>query len=124
MVLAKAFFPSNLEERIYWQLFKWAVDEGICDAVNAEFPDGDIKRRNSGYALDEVLNDMRKYLSGGKEAPNLCKLLAGSEGTLAFAYELKLNLVPLPPKERVLVCVHCRSLDDAFAGNILALAHV
>src|SRR5574344_1604560 len=33
--LAKAFFPSNLEERIYWQLFKWAVDEGICDAVKA-----------------------------------------------------------------------------------------
>jgi FAD/FMN-containing dehydrogenase/Fe-S oxidoreductase len=119
--LAKAFFPSNLEERIYWQLFKWAVDEGLCDAVNAEFPDGDIKRRNSGYALDEVLNDMRKYLSGGKEAPNLCKLLAGSEGTLAFAYELKLNLVPLPPKDRVLVCVHCNSLDEAFAGNVRTL---
>jgi FAD/FMN-containing dehydrogenase/Fe-S oxidoreductase len=121
--LAKAFIPVSLEERIYWQLFKWAYDENINDAVTAEFPDKEIVRRNSGYALDEVLGDMRSYLTGGKCVPNLCKLLAGSEGTLAFAYEFKINLVPLPPKERVLVCVHCRSLDDAFAGNILALAH-
>ncbi|MFA6703299.1 MAG: FAD-linked oxidase C-terminal domain-containing protein [Bacteroidales bacterium] len=120
--LAKAFIPVSLEERIYWQLFKWACDENINDAVVAEFPDKEIVRRNSGYALDEVLNDMRSYLTGGQVVPNLCKLFAGSEGTLAFAYEFKINLVPLPPKDRVLVCAHCKSLDEAFAGNIIALA--
>jgi hypothetical protein len=78
--LAKAFIPLSLEERIYWQLFKWAYDENITDAVTAEFPDKEIVRRNSGYALDEVLGDMRSYLTGGKCVPNLCKLLAGSEG--------------------------------------------
>ena len=121
--VARAFIPSSLEEMIYWQLCKWAYNEDLVDVVNTGFPDADIVRRNSGYALDEVLNDMRAYLTGKETVPNLCKLLAGSEGTLAFAYELKLNLVPLPPKERVLVCVHCKSLDEAFAGNILALAH-
>ena len=35
-----------------------------------------------------------------EEKFNLCKLLAGSEGTLAFVTELKSNLVPLPPKEK------------------------
>ena len=43
---------------------------------------------------------------------NLCKLLAGSEGTLAFVTELKLNLVPLPPKEKAVICVHCRTLEE------------
>jgi len=121
--LAKAFIPVSLEERIYWQLFKWACDENINDAIVAEFPDKEIVRRNSGYALDEMLSDMRSYLAGGQAVPNLCKLLAGSEGTLAFAYEFKINLVPLPSKDRVLVCAHCKSLDEAFAGNILALAN-
>ena len=39
---------------------------------------------------------------------NFCKLLAGSEGTLAVTTEIKLNLVPLPPANKALVCVHLR----------------
>lgn len=58
-----------------------------------------------------------------EEKFNLCKLLAGSEGTLAFVTELKLNLVPLPPKEKAVICVHCRTLEEAFEGNLVALKH-
>jgi FAD/FMN-containing dehydrogenase len=44
--------------------------------------------------------------TAGTEDFNFCKLIAGSEGTLAFLTEIKLNVVPLPPKETGLLCVH------------------
>ena len=37
---------------------------------------------------------------------NFCRLLAGSEGTLAVTTEIKLNLFLLPPANKTLVCVH------------------
>ncbi len=54
---------------------------------------------------------------------NFCKLLAGSEGTLAFMTEIKLNLVPLPPKQKALICVHCNTVADALKGNLIALKY-
>lgn len=53
----------------------------------------------------------------------MCKLLAGSEGTLAFVTELKLRLVPLPPTEKAVVCVHCSTLEEAFVANLVVLKH-
>lgn len=70
------------------------------------FPDVALKRRNSGYAMDELLRT-HYFDESSPELFNLCKLLAGSEGTLAFVTELKLNLVPLPPKEKAVICMHC-----------------
>lgn len=109
------FVAVTLEEKIYRQLWQWFQDEAVMQKIEAEFPEKSLRRRNCGYALDLVLNDI---LSGDA---NLCKLLAGSEGTLAFAYELKLNLEPLPPKEKMLVCAHCQSLPDVFKANLVAL---
>ena len=44
------------------------------------------------------------FTAGGPDF-NFCKLIAGSEGTLAFITEIKLNLIPLPPKETgLLMC--------------------
>ena len=48
-------------------------------------------------------------------------MLAGSEGTLAFMTEIKLNLVPLPPAEKALICVHLNSVMEAVRANLLAL---
>ncbi|MBP5241726.1 MAG: FAD-binding oxidoreductase, partial [Bacteroidales bacterium] len=109
------FEPVTLEDKLYRQLWQWSQDEAVMKKIEAEFPEKSLRRRNCGYALDLVLNDI---LSGNA---NLCKLLAGSEGTLAFAYELKLNLEPLPPKEKMLVCAHCQSLPDVFKANLVAL---
>ncbi|MBP5758668.1 MAG: FAD-binding oxidoreductase, partial [Bacteroidales bacterium] len=111
------FEPVTLEERIYRQLWQWSQDSELMDTIRTEFPDPLLLRRNCGYALDLVLND----IADGNA--NLCKLLAGSEGTLAFAYELKLNLEPLPPKHKMLVCAHCEKLEDVFKANLVALKH-
>ena len=54
---------------------------------------------------------------------NFCKLLAGSEGTLAVTTEIKLNLVPLPPVNKALVCIHLKNRNDAFKANLIALKY-
>lgn len=61
--------------------------------------------------------------AGNDEPFNFCKLLAGSEGTLAFFTEITLSCVPLPPKEKALVVVHLSDLDDAFRANLVALQY-
>ncbi len=50
-------------------------------------------------------------------------MLAGSEGTLAVTTEIKLNLVPLPPANKALVCVHLKKRNDAFRANLIALKY-
>ncbi|MDY0104335.1 MAG: FAD-linked oxidase C-terminal domain-containing protein [Lentimicrobium sp.] len=89
--------------------------------IRSQYPDPELERRNTGYALDLMLES--SPFTDGKPDFNFCTLLAGSEGTLAFSTEIKLNLVPLPPKENALICIHCNTLDEAFEANLIALKH-
>ncbi|MFM2138848.1 MAG: hypothetical protein RJA57_1155, partial [Bacteroidota bacterium] len=89
--------------------------------IRNRFPRPSVHRRNSGYALDSLLQ-LQPYDHEG--APfNLCKLLAGSEGTLAFVTAVRLNLIPLPPAHQAVVCIHCNSVVEAMHANITALQH-
>ncbi len=49
--------------------------------------------------------------------------MAGSEGTLAFITEIELNLVPLPPKIKGLVCIHFHTLEESLEANLICLKH-
>ena len=88
--------------------------------IVSQYPDSKLKRRNTGYALDLLLQT--EPFAGDKPF-NFCKLLAGSEGTLAFTTEIKLNLVPLPPKHKGLLCVHLETIEKAIKANLIALQH-
>ena len=112
---------DTLEGRIYSHIRDILSDPGHQDEIRREYPDPALRRRNTGYALDMLL-DCSPFTPGGPPF-NFSRLLAGSEGTLAFIYELKLKLVPLPPKEKLLVCVHFRNLSEAFQANLIALEH-
>ncbi len=57
----------------------------------------------------------------GKPNFNMCQLIAGSEGTLAFTTEAKIHLDLLPPEYKCLVCVHFNSIDEALRANLVAL---
>ncbi len=111
---------SKLENKVYQQLFELLSDKENQEEIRNNYPDPDIKRRNTGYALDLLLNS---NVFGGDEPFNMCKILSGAEGTLAIYTEIKLNLVPLPPPEKGLVCVHLNSLEDALQANLVALQH-
>src|SRR6476660_7073916 len=89
--------------------------------IKKEFPKRSVERRNTGYAVD-ILLDSAPFTAGGEDF-NYCKLIAGSEGTLVFITEIKLNVVPLPPKEIGLLCVHFNSIDEALRANIIALQY-
>jgi FAD/FMN-containing dehydrogenase/Fe-S oxidoreductase len=115
---------DSLESEIYKYFCKLKSNENIIKEIVQNFPDPSLKRRNTGYALDVLLGINTPELAGnGGAGFNLCNLLAGSEGTLGVITEIKLNLVPLPPKERVLVCAHCSTIGSAFDANLISLEH-
>ena len=165
--------PASLAGRIYAQLIAWAEDEEASRLIADNFPDPSLRRRNCGYAIDEVVLGLAQELGqravadglepaqqakarlnapgGGRDGAegdvgspgaagvangalrserirgqsplNLCRLLAGSEGTLAFITEIKLSLDPLPPAGKMVVCAHCDTLEKSYQANLVALRH-
>ncbi|MDR4987414.1 MAG: FAD-linked oxidase C-terminal domain-containing protein [Bacteroidales bacterium] len=111
---------SKLENKIYSGLFEMLSKKENREEIVRNYPDPGIKRRNTGYALDLLL---KANVFGGEEAFNMCRLLCGAEGTLAFYTEIKLNLVPLPPPETALLCVHLDTVEDALQANLIALKY-
>jgi len=89
--------------------------------IRKEFPKKTVERRNTGYAID-LLVESAPFTAGCPDF-NFCQLIAGSEGTLAFITEIKLNVVPLPPKEAGLLCVHFHSIDESLRANLVALKY-
>ncbi len=120
---AKCTLESR-EGEIYRNIRKILDNKENIAAIRAEFPDPEVVRRNTGYALDELANSAVFDTEGAKyETFNFCKLIAGSEGTLGFITEATLHLDPLPPKEKALIPVHVDSVMDAIRGNLIALDH-
>ena len=112
---------NAFKNKIYNQLNDLLSDEKNQSLIAHNFPKASVSRRNSGYALDSLLK-MQPFNVNG-ELFNICKLLAGSEGTLAFVTEIKVGLIHLPPKEIAVVCIHCNSVIESLKANIIALKH-
>ena len=110
---------DSLEGEIYRQTGDMLSNPSVRDEIRKEYPDPSIKRRNAGYALD-LLIDSQPFLPEGEKF-NFSRIIAGSEGTLAFVTEIKINLVPLPPPEKVVMCIHLKSIEEAFYANLVAL---
>ena len=100
------------------QLETWADDAPTRALIEENFPDKSLRRRSCGYAIDEAIETI-----GQNPGLALCKLLAGSEGTLAFITEIKVSLDPLPPAHKMVVCAHCNTLEGSFRANLIALKH-
>jgi FAD/FMN-containing dehydrogenase/Fe-S oxidoreductase len=112
---------KNKEGEIYQNIKHLLWDKKNQDEIRKEYPDKVIKRRNTGYALDLLLET--QPFSDTKEDFNFAKLIAGSEGTLALITEIKLNLVPLPPKEKAVIAIHFKTLEEALHANLIALKY-
>ncbi len=112
---------EGLEGDIYRELHNILSDAPNRERITKEFPDPEIIRRNTGYALD-ILMKCKPFDPNGDKI-NLSKILCGSEGTLMFTTEIKLNLVESPPPEKALLVVHHESLSEALEANITVLKH-
>jgi FAD/FMN-containing dehydrogenase/Fe-S oxidoreductase len=112
---------SSLENKLYRQIHEILSVSDNREEIIRQFPDPLVRRRNNGYALDLLLDTVPFKENG---APfNFSTLLAGSEGTLAFLTEIVLNLVPLPPKIKGLVCIHFHTLEEALLANLICLKY-
>lgn len=107
-----------LLDAVLSQLERWAADDKTLTLIENSFPDRSLQRRSCGYAIDEAVEVVAK-----DKGLALCKLLAGSEGTLAFVTEITVSLDPLPPKEVMVVCGHCDLMEKSFEANLVALKH-
>lgn len=124
-ITAEAFSAKcqqqNLEGSIYRQLKDELSSPETRTEIRNHFPKPEIHRRNTGYAVDEVMN--ASPFVPDNEDFNMCKLLSGSEGTLAFTTEIKLHCNELPPLQQVLVCAHFSSINESMKATVIAMQH-
>lgn len=120
--LARVNDPDErLEARLYKHIYSVLSDPENIRQIEKEFPKPSIPRRNTGYAID-MLARMQPFSSAGQPF-NFSSLIAGSEGTLAFITSAKIRLTPLEPPHKMLVCIHCNSIDESLRANLVALKY-
>ncbi|TDH27756.1 FAD-binding oxidoreductase [Segetibacter sp. 3557_3] len=112
---------QGLEANIYKTVRSLLGNYDNQQEIRSQFPKKTVERRNTGYAVDLLL-ETAPFTAGGPQF-NFCTLIAGSEGTLAFITEIKLNVVALPPKNAGLLCVHFNTIDEALRANLIALKY-
>ncbi|MFT4660470.1 MAG: FAD/FMN-containing dehydrogenase/Fe-S oxidoreductase [Patiriisocius sp.] len=93
----------------------------IQNQIGEGYPDEKVKRRNTGYPLDEIIKE--PLLKDGSGTWNLSKLFCGSEGTLGIVSEIKLRLDPLPPKLNVMIVAHFDSVDNCLSAVVPVMNH-
>lgn len=112
---------DSFEGSIYKNLYNELSVKETQDEIRKEFPKPQIHRRNTGYAIDELLKST--VFGGEKPLINVCELLSGSEGTLAFTTEITLQLSPLPPKLSAMVVTHYNTLEDCLTDVAPTMKH-
>ena len=118
---AKCDAPDSLETRIYRLVRDLLGNAGNRQLIRDHFPKPTVTRRNTGYALDQLMENA--VFDPTSDRPfNLCRLLAGSEGTLFLGVEFELNCEPLPPPG-ALMCAHFPTVQDSLRATLVAMRY-
>tara|TARA_R110002050_G_scaffold24083_3_gene64340 strand:+ start:117542 stop:120463 length:2922 start_codon:yes stop_codon:yes gene_type:complete len=112
---------ASLEGQIYKTIYTELASEAVQNQIIDNFPKSEIHRRNTGYAIDELIKS--DVFSETSEAFNMCKLLSGSEGTLAFTTQITIKLDTLPPQESIMVAAHFDSIESCLNAVELTMEH-
>jgi len=112
---------DSLEGGIYKCIYDELSSEEARLEIKREFPKPEIHRRNTGYAIDALLDT--EVFTNSSERINLCKLLCGSEGTLAFTTEITLQLDPLPPAHTTLLVSQYKTIENCLNDVSVAMKH-
>tara|TARA_R110002074_G_scaffold161480_6_gene319483 strand:+ start:43027 stop:45945 length:2919 start_codon:yes stop_codon:yes gene_type:complete len=112
---------NTLEASLYNNIYKELINKEIAEEITNNFPKPEIHRRNTGYAVDELL---KADVFGGQQPYfNMAELLCGSEGTLAFTTEITIQLDELPPTYSAMVVTHYTSLEDCLMDVVPVMEH-
>jgi FAD/FMN-containing dehydrogenase/Fe-S oxidoreductase len=112
---------DSLENKIYKTIYEELSNKENQEEIVREFPKPEIHRRNTGYAIDILLQS--ELFSGSENTINLGKLLCGSEGTLAFTTEITLKVDDLPPTNTVMVVAHFHTIQESLEAVVTAMKH-
>ncbi len=118
---AKCAGPDTLETRIHRTVRDLLGDARHRELIRANYPKPTVTRRNTGYALDRLMA-CNVFDPTSDQPFNLCRLVAGSEGTLFLGVEFELNLEPLPPPG-ALLCAHFTDVQGALKATLIAMRH-
>ena len=110
---------NSLEAALYKQIHSELVNPVIREQIITGYPKASIARRNTGYAVDSLMHT--SAFEEANEDFNFSKLLCGSEGTLAFSTELKLQIVPLPKPYQVVLNAHFNSISQSLQATLIAM---
>lgn len=117
----KAKQSNSAAAKIYREMARLLTPDEIREEIKNHFPKASIHRRNTGYAVDALI-DSNLFVSGGKGF-NLAKLLAGSEGTLCFTTKIRFKIDKLPPEHEAVVCAHFLTVQQALNATIKAMEY-
>ena len=112
---------ETLEGTIYKTIYDALKPEAVQKQILEHFPKPEIHRRNTGYAIDELIKS--SVFSNATKSFNMCKILSGSEGTLAFTTQITLKLDTLPPQESIMVAAHFDSIEGCLNTVELTMKH-
>ena len=110
---------ASLESNLYKQIYAELANPIIREQILEGYPKASITRRNTGYAVDALMHST--VFEDTEELFNFSKLLCGSEGTLAFTTELKLQIVPLPKPFQVVLNAHFNSITESLQATLVAM---
>ncbi|WP_411895185.1 FAD-binding and (Fe-S)-binding domain-containing protein [Winogradskyella sp. A2] len=115
---------NSLEGAIYNTIYNNLKQEDVQHEIVAQFPKPEIHRRNTGYAIDKLIktNVFNSSYDSVNDF-NMCHLLTGSEGTLAFTTEITLQLDNLPPIENAMVALHFESVEKCLKSVESLMQH-
>ena len=110
---------TSLEGALYRQLFSELSNPRTREQIELGYPKASVSRRNTGYAVDALMHS--SPFEPGNELFNLSKLICGSEGTLAFITELKLQIVPVPKPFKLILNAHFSSINESLQATLVAM---
>ncbi len=120
LVEFKELNKKKLNEKLSLKTLEGSIYRFVVNLLNGHkaeileaFPDENLIRRNTGYALDELIRKYKPFNSNGGDF-NLTPLICGSEGTLGVIVSAVLSLVKLP-KHKELMVAHFSENDRALS---------
>ena len=112
---------QTLESKIYKELIKTLIPDHVRQEIKDKFPKKNIHRRNTGYALDAIIDS--DVFENTSTPLNMSKLICGSEGTLALTTAITLELDKLPPQKSVMIAAHFKSIKESLLAVVHAMRH-
>ncbi|MFO7823620.1 MAG: FAD-linked oxidase C-terminal domain-containing protein [Cyclobacterium sp.] len=112
---------DDKEGALYRHIQQELGNPDIQKNIREHFPKASIHRRNTGYAVDYLLES--QLFSSSNDPFDFCKLLCGSEGTLAITTEIKIHLDPLPDPCDIVVAAHFNSIHESMKAAQVAMKY-